>query len=245
MKRILKWTAITLLGVVILLLIVGLIAHQPLPEGQQGAEADHLAKKMELAIDKVAWDSTRWVRWGFANRHDFVWDRANGLVEVRWGENQVLLRTQDQSGKAYQNGQQVEGEEAVDLLNKAWFYFCNDSFWLNAPAKVFDPGTSRAIVELEDGNQGLLVSYASGGVTPGDAYLWMLDENGLPKSWKMWVSIIPVGGLEFSWENWTTLSTGAKLSTQHKGLLTIPLTDVQAGQHYTNIGLKKNPFSGL
>jgi hypothetical protein len=49
-----------------------------------------------------------------------------------------------------------------------------------------DEGTTRSLVKNEDKTNGLLVSYASGGVTPGDAYLWKLDANGLPQSYKMW-----------------------------------------------------------
>jgi hypothetical protein len=31
--------------------------------------------------------------------------------------------------------------------------------------------------------------------------LYLVDENYIPKAWRMWVSIIPVGGIETSWED--------------------------------------------
>ena len=44
----------------------------------------------------------------------------------------------------------------------------------------------------------------------------------------MWTSIIPIQGLEASWENWVTTESGTNLSTFHKLLfLGIDLEDVK------------------
>jgi hypothetical protein len=59
------------------------------------------------------------------------------------------------------------------------------------------------------------VTYKSGGSTPGDSYLWQLDEFGNPTSYKMWVKIIPIGGLEASWDEWKITQTSAKLPSNH------------------------------
>ena len=32
----------------------------------------------------------------------------------------------------------------------------------------------------------------------------------------MWVDILPIDGLEASWDQWTTTQSGAKLPTSHK-----------------------------
>ena len=110
--------------------------------------------------------------------------------------------------------------------------------------KAFDPGTERSIVKLKDGREGLKVQYNTGGVTPGDSYVWFLDENGQPEAWKMWVSIIPLGGIENSWEGWQTLSTGAKISTTHTflGKKREFLTGVKAGMNLSDFGLGEDPF---
>jgi hypothetical protein len=56
----------------------------------------------------------------------------------------------------------------------------------NCSFKLRDPGTSRSIV-MQDEKEALMVTYTSGS-TPGDSYVWILDEN-IP-AWRMWVSIV-------------------------------------------------------
>ena len=116
-----------------------------------------------------------------------------------------------------------------ELIDKAISYFNNDSFWLVAPYKVFDSGTERRLVDLKNSsNKGLLITYTKGGTTPGDSYLWILDENGMPNSFKMWTSILPIKGLESSWSNWTTTESGAKLPTFHNiFFLRIDITNIK------------------
>jgi hypothetical protein len=107
--------------------------------------------------------------------------------------------------------------------------FNNDSFWLVAPYKVFDQGTTRQLVALEGGRDALLVTYSSGGTTPGDSYLWILGDDGLPASYKMWVKIIPIGGLEATWANWQRMESGIMLPTSHQvGPLTLEMGEVRA-----------------
>jgi hypothetical protein len=93
-------------------------------------------------------------------------------------------------------------------------FFNNDSFWLIAPYKIFDPGTERRIVSYKN-REALLVTYTSGGTTPGDSYLWILNENYLPTSYKMWTSIIPVGGVAATWSDWEKTASGILLPKKH------------------------------
>jgi hypothetical protein len=247
MKKFLKGLGIGLLVLIVGLFVAGWIISEPLPEGKSGPEAEALAKKVLTATNQAAWDTTKYVRWNFADRHQLLWDRNRKLVQVEWGENRVILNTQNHlEGMAWEKGKQLEGEEAKAKLNTAWAYFCNDSFWLNAPGKVFDPGTSRKTVELEDGTQALLITYSSGGTTPGDSYLWILNEEGLPIKWKMWVSIIPIGGIEATWDKWKDLSTGGKVATSHQiGWYESILSDIQAGNDWVHVGVHEDPFAPL
>ena len=84
-----------------------------------------------------------------------------------------------------------------------------------APYKVFDAGTERRIVNYKN-KDALLITYRSGGTTPGDSYLWILNEKFLPTSYKMWTSIIPICGISATWSDWKNTEAGIKLPTQHK-----------------------------
>ena len=92
-----------------------------------------------------------------------------------------------------------------------------------------------------------MVSYASGGLTPGDAYVWIVGPDGRPRSWKMWVSIIPIGGVEVSWDGWRELATGAWISTAHHGPLglTLELGDVRGAETLEALVDGPDPFSPL
>lgn len=242
MKSFFKWVGISLGALLLIGVVAGLIVHEPRPEGTTGPEAEALAGKMREAVDQAAWDSTRYVGWTFTGVHDYLWDREDDLVDVRWKNHRVILHTPTQEGMAWTDGEPVD--DADKLIEKAWFFFTNDSFWLLAFNKVFDPGTERAIVEQPDGSKALLVTYSSGGVTPGDSYLWILDEEGKPRAWRMWVKVLPIGGLTFTWENWQELSTGAQVALDHKNALAnVALTGVRGGDTLDDLGVRANPFA--
>lgn len=204
---------------------------------------------MIAAVGGEAWARTGAVRWTFAGRHRHLWDRARGYARVRWDDVDARLRLGDRSGVVTRGGRRLEPEEARALLDEAYGRWVNDSFWLNPVVKVFDEGVRRELVELEGdlpagaSRQGLLVTYTSGGLTPGDAYLWIVDAQGRPLAWRMWVSIVPIGGLEVSWERWVTLGTGARVATLHRlGPLRLELTDVAGAADLSTLAAD-DPFA--
>ena len=243
------WLRRTLLGIVGLIVvgvIAGVVWHEPRPTGEPGPAAEAMARELQEAVNVEAWEATGAVRWTFGGRQTHLWDRERGRVETRWDDMRVRFRTGDQRGQVFRAGNRVRGDEAKDALRTAYERWINDSFWLNPVAKVFDPGTSRSIVRTEDGRRGLLVSYASGGVTPGDAYLWFAGPNGRPVAWKMWVSIIPIGGIEVPWAGWKRLSTGAWISTRHElGPITLELTEVEGAATLEALVGDEDPFAAL
>lgn len=246
MKKFFKWFFIGLASLLLILTVLGIIAHESRPATSPSPEADALAQKMMTAVNKTAWDTTNIISWDFAGRQQYLWDKGRNFVKVMWGDNEVLLHTKSVTGKGFAKGVEATGEKANKLVSEAWKHFCNDSFWLNAVVKAFDPGTSRSIVQTDDEREAMMVSYETGGVTPGDAYAWILDDNGMPKSYKMWVGIIPIGGLEFTWEDWITLDTGAKIATLHKSkIFDLKLSDVKGAANLAAYGLTSDPFAAI
>lgn len=242
--------ALKFIGIPLLLIIIGGVVYlwslnKPIPNATSGKQADSLARKMMSAVNKSAWDTTKIVQWTFIGKHDFIWDKQNHFVQVKWENNRVLLLSKEAKGIAYVSNKEVSGEGREALIQTAWSHFCNDAFWLNAPTKAFDPGTSRSIVKNEDGSKSLMVKYSSGGVTPGDTYLWHLDKNGRPISWQMW-TFIPIDGLKVSWQNWSTLSSGAAFAQSHLlGPVDISISNAKSAESLTELGLDEGLFDAL
>ena len=233
MKKVLK-LLLKIVGVLAVLTLIGVaiayvLYNEPLPEGNKGPKADMLAEKMLLAINYEQYQKTRFLEWSYiGGKHQYKWDKTNGKVAVLWSDNKVNLNLNSlDKSLVYDNNAEVVGDDRAELIETALKYFNNDSFWLVAPFKVFDKGATRSIVALEDGNKGLLVSYSTGGTTPGDSYLWKLNDNGFPESYQMWVKIIPIGGLEASWDEWKIMKSGVLLPTSHElGPLTLSMGEV-------------------
>lgn len=191
--------------------------NEDLPTGQQGAKADQLATQMLQALNEEAYLNTDYLEWTFKGKHHYKWYKTDKTCEVSWSHFTVILDFKNQANsKVFVAKQDYNGIEKQDYIDTATDYFNNDSFWLVAPYKVFDAGVERRLVTTESGETALLVTYTSGGSTPGDSYLWHFDANGKPKSYQMWVDILPINGLEATWENWITTESGAQLPTFHK-----------------------------
>lgn len=227
MKKALKIIGVLFLGSFLFLLIL----HKPIPKGSSEEQADKLALKMLTALNFKSYQNTNFLEWSFRNgANQYKWDKKNGVVQVKWKDYLVLLDlVTTKHSKATKFGKTLPKKEENKTIDKAIKMFNNDSFWLVAPYKAFDTGTSRSIVTLKDGSKSLLITYSKGGSTPGDSYLWKLNENGFPTSYQMWVNIIPIGGIEATWDDWQIMESGAFLPKSHKlGPLTLRMGEVKA-----------------
>lgn len=246
LKRWIQWLVAVPLVLASLLVLLLIILNDPLPNAEIGPNADDLARKMLHAVNDSGWRETEAVSWFFGGRHRHLWDRKRHFVRVSWSEKTVWLDLHRRAGAAEDRGRRVYGEKLTELLDQAFAHWANDSFWLNPIAKVFDQGTRRGLVKLENGHHGLLVTYDQGGVTPGDSYLWILDEAGRPTSWRMWVAILPVGGIEASWEEWRQYPTGVWLAGRHRiSFFDLKLTEIECGKTLEEITGGEDPFRVL
>ena len=217
------------LGILLIVTLGGIflmitINSEKLPKGINQVEAEVVANKMLLAINDSAWQKMGTVSWEYRN-HEFIWDKERHLTQVKFDAKEVLIDINARKGVIVKGGDGLSDDEKISLCNDAWKLWVNDSFWLNPISKCKDPGTVRKMVDLDDGRKGLMVSYESGGVTPGDSYVWILDENFRPVAWKLWVSIIPIKGIELTWGDWVQLKTGVWIATSHEGLVSLPLSN--------------------
>lgn len=222
-----KYFKIALKTFLVFLLLLGVflssIYHyydRELPKGEQGLEADRLAKKMLFAMNDDAYKEISYIAWTFSSlgreRH-YQWHKKQGRCTVAWDSIKVDLKFNDlKKSRVKINGLVYKGEMKKDYINTAEAKFNNDSFWLVAPYKVFDKGVERRLIKQKNKQDALLVTYTSGGNTPGDSYLWLLDDGYKPKAYRMWVGLSPIGGLEATWEKWYKTSKRAFLPQLHQ-----------------------------
>ncbi len=231
LKKILRislYTLLTLLGILIVSFVaLKVVYNEEIPEGVSGEPADALAEKMLEAIHHQKFKKAEEIHWEFRGENRYEWNLQEDVVEVYWKDFQVTLLTKNpEESKVYQNDNEIHGEERKEAIAYATKNFNNDSFWLIAPHKVYDDGVERQMIDEGDGKQ-LLVTYTSGGSTPGDSYLWKLDDDYLPVAMKMWVSIIPLDGVEAQWCNWQMTDGGFPLPQKRTFFgLEIPISEV-------------------
>lgn len=157
---------------------------------------DKVAKQMVDALGGLAaYDQVKQIEFSFVltvfgnelTRRFHAWDKSRGLAYVRFvhdDENyEAWIRLADQSGVVAIEGERISDEEAKPILKEAYAMWINDTYWLVAPYKVFDPGVYRAYVEGE-----LRISFQENiGLTPGDVYFFKLDDSSQPRDWTFYL----------------------------------------------------------
>lgn len=154
-------------------------------------------------------------------RHD--WDRRNNNYRVegatREGDHLLaVFNLGTRNGVAFKNGQKLEGEEKIQLLQRAYGRFINDTFWLLMPFKLTDGGAVLrydGAQELHEVHYDVIrLSYAdSVGLTPQNVYRVFVDQaTRLIYRWEYHEKegAPPVACW---WENWN-VHGGIKLAEQ-------------------------------
>ena len=199
--RVVKKVILALIVISLGLVLVIQWLSKPLPESITGPEADGLARDVQKALNITGYEALGEIEFSFRDHH-YLWNKREERVLVSWEDYQVdLILSEIENSKVIQGG---KDSNRSDLIEKAKAYFFNDSFWLVAPFKFFDPGVIRSLVQTDNGSKALLITHTSGGVTPGDSYLWYFDENLIPTHFELWVSIIPIKGVSATWSSWVS-----------------------------------------
>lgn len=149
----------------------------------------------------AAWESVPYLRFNFGidrggthqvfNRH--LWNRTTGDYRLEWSQGDdssyvALFNVNTQDGNVYLNGTPVDSTRNSELLARAYRSFINDTYWLLAPTKVFDPGVTRAYVpDSSDARYDVIqLTFQNVGLTPGDTYWMFVDKNtGRLARWAM------------------------------------------------------------
>jgi hypothetical protein len=223
LKTLGKWLFGAIILFVIGFTVIYFVFTRSMPDGVEGAKAEALTNKMLRALNHAEYKKLKTISWTYRDQNHYKWNKQDRNVLVSLPDVEVLLDFETDAHQVLRSG--VSDSVAI---SQAISNFYNDSFWLAAPFKIKEKGTTRKYVETKDG-PGILVTYASGGVTPGDSYLWVLDENYRPKYWRIWTSNVRIPGLKFEWSNWQQIN-GVWFATSHPGPgpVSIDITDLEA-----------------
>src|SRR5215472_7236254 len=197
------------------------------------AKADAIGKEFISALGgEGAWDKARQLKFDFivdregktVARFSHVWDRYTGDYRVSGTDKAgapfvVLFNVNTKQGKAFVNGVAVEGEEKEKLLKTGYGRFINDTYWLLAPWKIFDPGVTLTY----DGEKPcpgsgtcdvLKLSFDSVGLTPKDIYsLWSAKDGRQMVQWQYVLKGAQDEPTTALWKNWQKMG-GMSLSTE-------------------------------
>jgi hypothetical protein len=212
-----------------------------LPKGQTGEAAEKLTQRILAAADYEKWKATTAVTFLFRGDDRIFWDKKRKLVEVLFKKN--LVQFSEVTGKSLCfEGERRLFDECGELTAAAVKRFYNHTYWLNPAFHIDTPNAVRAIAEENK----LLVTFNSGGATPGDSYLFTTDEEGKLSEMRMWVSTLPLKGAKATFGNYQTTATGVRVALDHKvaSLASVNLSELQMFATYPEAG-RPDRFQGL
>ena len=196
-------------------------------------KADTVARELAAALGgESAWEKARQFRFDFvveregkrAAEFHHLWDRYTGDYRLLGTDKAgapyaVYFNVNTREGTAFVNGRPVEGEEKKKLLETAYGRFINDTYWLLAPWKVFDPGVRRGYDGEKTGPDGALcdivrLSFEDVGLTPKDVYwLWVTREGRRMVQWQYVLGGAAEEPTTALWKDWRTIG-GIELSLE-------------------------------
>ena len=166
--------------------------------------ADSVAYRLLQAHGADAWATAPYLRFNFGietpnggqtiARH--LWNRTTGEYRIEWSAGPdssyvALVNVREQrdgrlDGTVYLNGNELTGAAGESAREQAYGRFVNDTYWLLAPLKVYDPGVNRTYVADSStaDHDVIQLTFNDVGRTPGDQYwLYVSTETGQLDRW--------------------------------------------------------------
>lgn len=220
-----------------IIVILTVTTERTIPEGVAGPEASALLQKMEEATGIDDWNKLAAISFTFSrNGNSHFVDKGRGFIEVIFTKETQKTRVQyakeNMFCSAWVDEKEIPQEESAPYCERAYRAHINDYFWLN-PIPHFR--STGAVSEKVKENE-LLVRFESGGVTPGDSYLFYLDSQGTPVGFRIWAQVLPLRGIRFSFDDWVTVAGKARVSRLHKSFYrNVSLQNIQGFREYPTI----------
>ncbi len=230
---------ITALGA-LLVLVMGCSAEQdsgsPLDDITLETRADSVAMQLYAAHGgPSAWAAAPYLRFDFGIQQGdqtrvvakHLWNRQTGDYRLEWGPSpdsqyvalfnvdafgEAASEAAPDAGEVYLNGAAVDSAAHAALMQQAQQRFVNDSYWLLAPLKVFDPGVRRTYVaDSSDAQHEVIqLSFGEVGMTPGDRYwLYVNADTGQLDQWAFNLQSMPddAPARVFDWTDYQPFET--------------------------------------
>jgi hypothetical protein len=221
-------------------------------------KADSIGKELIAALGgQAAWESARQFRFDFVVEREgkpvasfsHAWDRYTGDYRLNGTDKtgapfSVYFNVNTKQGKALVNGKPAEGEARDALLKNAYGRFINDTYWLLAPWKIFDPGVHLAYDGEKPCPDGgvcdlLKLSFEDVGLTPKDIYwFWITREGRQMVQWQYVLNGAQEEPTTALWKNWQKFS-GVSLSTEK------PLVGKPAVIRFDNVSVSSSRDDSL
>ncbi len=196
-------------------------------------KADAIGHELIDALGgQSAWEKARQFQFDFVVEREgkrvasfsHVWDRYTGDYRLTGTEKTgapyvVYFNVNTRQGRALLNGKPAEGEALANLLTTAYGRFINDTYWLLAPWKIFDPGVHRAYEGEKPCPEGgtcdvLKLSFENVGLTPRDLYwLYVTHDERRVVQWQYVLNGTQDEPTTALWKHWQKFS-GVSLSLE-------------------------------
>ncbi len=203
---------------------------------ERDAKADAVGKELIAAMGGMpAWEKARQFQFDFVvvkegkpvARFSHAWDRYTGDYRLSGTDKAgapytVYFNVNTKTGKAFVNGRAADAEKQAQLLENAYGRFINDTYWLLAPWKIFDPGVRLTYDGEKPCPEGtvtgtcdvLKLSFENVGLTPKDVYwLWVTRDGRKMVAWQYLLNGAEEAPTMAMWKDWKNYG-GILLATE-------------------------------